>query len=112
MTKSEGGRKGGNEHRSSEYEWGGPIGAAATVIALPLLIVAFCGNCGPLGCPGNMSDFLPTGLVNEFWSLEAFAVVLCWIAVHAILYFVLPGEMASGLPLKDGNVLQYPINGT
>lgn len=48
---------------------------------------------------------------NGLFSLEAFVVYLAWFVFQIVLYFVLPGQVGEGLPLKDGTRLKYPFNG-
>jgi hypothetical protein len=36
---------------------------------------------------------------------------MVWFAFQAVLYLVLPGEIADGVPLPDGSRLKYKLNG-
>ena len=103
-------------------EFGGAIGCGLTVFALPLVVIALFH-----GCPGaEQCDLngVATRLNDKFsdlsWLtapestarlLSASAVVMVWFAFQAVLYLVLPGEIADGVPLPDGSRLKYKLNG-
>lgn len=67
--------------QSVEYEFGGPVGALATMICLPIVVIVLGVACGDKFCLGIDSGF---GLGNElmsasFWSVKAIAVIAGWI---------------------------------
>ncbi|KAJ1455391.1 ergosterol biosynthesis ERG4/ERG24 family-domain-containing protein [Pelagophyceae sp. CCMP2097] len=96
-----------------EYEFGGPAGACATMVLLPAVILGLGAACGETFCvgPSPLAAFkLPE--LSELFSLKSFAVVVSWILFQAVLQLVLPGEVALGAVLRDGQTrLPYKING-
>jgi delta14-sterol reductase len=101
-----------------EYEFGGPIGAAAVMVGLPFVIVVLYFGCGAKFCVRSTSDAsnlltkLSDGLSSTtLWSWTATAAVFGWTALHFVLYLFLPGRVVDGVKLSDGSRLPYHING-
>jgi hypothetical protein len=118
-----------------EYEFGGPIGAAGIVLALPLLVLGLHILCNENGClgiggPGAWYQLTYAGQPIsslslwasniysdlhhiQWWSNEAFMVVVGWLALHAVLLFVIPGPIVNGVAsnLAEYPPLPYKING-
>ena len=122
---------------SFDYEFGGPLGALATMIFLPIvtLLLTYWASIGHL----EFSNILPSsetcsaqpGTIS--FALEAFInstvlcpscldsqtiiscafVVLTWFGFQVFLERSLPGEIVLGAPLPDGSGkrLPYRING-
>ena len=81
-----------------EFEFGGPMGALATTVFLPLVVVALAVACDDDFCVGynTLGDFrVPSNLVT----VKAFGVVSGWLAFQALLYVALPGDRVQGAPL-------------
>ena len=58
-----------------------------------------------------LSDSLPL-LSSRLWSWRAFAAYTGWLLLHTLLYRLVPGGRAQGVPLDErGNRLSYPTNG-
>jgi len=104
----------------SEYEFGGPLGAVAIIIFLPLVVYMLYFGCTKTDCVTKWSDAyelplkLYAGLTGpnspSLWSWKAFLAVFLWIKLHFILYLVLPGATVPGVKLADGSHLNYYIN--
>jgi hypothetical protein len=80
---------GHEKHDGFPYEFGGPIGAVSTSIALPLVCYGFVHFCDKDSCPNmdKVSGFLsnPVGsattalrLLPDFCTTQGFAVVFGW----------------------------------
>ena len=112
----------GTQHVELSFEFGGPVGACATMLALPCVIVglyAACGDAGdkPGGCiavtdAGGFLAALRAGLGNteELFSPWALKVVASWILLQAALERMLPAEVVAGVRLADGSRLRYRMN--
>ena len=104
----------------SEYEFGGPLGAVAIILFLPLVVYMLYFGCTKTDCVTKWSDayVLPlklyAGLTGpnspSLWSWKAFLAVIAWIKLHFLLYLVLPGATVPGVKLADGSQLNYYIN--
>lgn len=124
------------DKKKTEYEFGGPIGAAATMAALPLVVYGLFFACnadacvrGPSTAAAALDQARSSIASTTFWSWEAAAVVLGWFVLQALLcgtnpnpdsnpnnlqallFLWLPGPMVPGAPLQDGSRLTYPMNG-
>ena len=93
-------------------EFGGPAGNAATILALPFVIVLLVGICDKDTCLGTglgnlgeaatsfqktFAETLATG-----FSWVAVQVVLGWLAFHVALERLLPADVVDGVALADG----------
>ena len=94
-----------------EFEFGGPAGALATTVFLPLVVIALAVACDEDFCVGYnpLSEFrVPANLVTA----KAFGVVLGWLVFQALLYVALPGDRVQGAPLPgSAERLEYVLNG-
>jgi hypothetical protein len=100
------------------FEFGGPPGACATMLALPCVIVGLYAACGAAGCvalddPYGFLSALRDALSSAEPQLSPWAlqVVLGWILVQAGLERLLPAEVVEGVVLADGSRLRYRMNG-
>ena len=67
--------------------------------------------CCWLACSGGSWLSLSVGSAR-WWSWRAFAVYVCWLLLHFVLYLLVPGSRVRGVPLdKQGNRLDYSTNG-
>jgi hypothetical protein len=99
---------------TSEFEFGGPLGAAAVMMSLPLVIIGLYVGCGSSGCasgPASAVQVFRNAQLPQLWDWTAAAVVFGWTALHFALYVLLPGPRVEGVVLRDGSRLKYPING-
>ena len=120
-----------------EYEFGGPIGALATTILLPIvtLLLTACASAGrvepffssfALGGSANADEpFLSRLLSNPVLFpgcqkdgfktlLQCMACIVGWFLFQVVLERLLPCEIVEGAPLKgskSGERLKYRING-
>ncbi|PGH26820.1 hypothetical protein AJ80_01397 [Polytolypa hystricis UAMH7299] len=109
-----------------EYEFGGPLGAAAITFGLPVLLNAFAFTCNDVaGCPVP-SLLSPRSLTWEklkaeipwpqdgIWGLaswEVTGVLLGYYLLSLILYRVLPAQEVHGTKLvQHGRPLKYRFN--
>lgn len=96
------------------YEFGGPIGALLTVLALPpvLLTLTYYASIGHISLD-------PTAIYESSFShdlstfLKCFIGLLVWFLFLVVLERFLPCELVQGAPLPNGNGkrLTYRING-
>jgi delta14-sterol reductase len=107
------------------YEFNGPIGAVGIIVGLPLVIFGLYFGCNAqqvvplnpfapdfLAFKNPFAQLTSDEIFNLFINRESMVLFLSWFFLHFILYFILPGEVAQGVPLdKQGNRLNYPING-
>ena len=102
----------GTKDAAVEYEFGGPVGAGANVVLLPLVVVGLAVACDEDFCvgPSAWSSFAPPA-VEGLASAKAFGVVFAWLAFQAALQVFLPGDVVEGTTLPDGRRLPYLING-
>uniref|UniRef100_A0A7S2U759 Delta(14)-sterol reductase ERG24 n=1 Tax=Attheya septentrionalis TaxID=420275 RepID=A0A7S2U759_9STRA len=110
-----------------EYEFGGPVGALATTLFLPVMTLLLC-HWASIG--GLSLDILSPK--DKFWDAVLDSPVLCpgcqdsarilmkcmgavvsWFAFQVVLERILPCELVQGAPLPDGSGkrLTYRING-
>mmetsp|Transcript_13963 Transcript_13963/g.37827 ORF Transcript_13963/g.37827 Transcript_13963/m.37827 type:complete len:361 (-) Transcript_13963:827-1909(-) len=98
---------------TTELEFGGPWGAASTMLLLPLVVIGLYAACGRHGCistPTSVLEVLTSVELGPLWDWDAFAVVVGWTAIQCALYVLLPGPRVDGVMLRDGTRLKYPIN--
>lgn len=94
------------------YEFGGPIGALLTIIALPPFILAltYFASIGQISLDpadiyaSSYSHHLPT-------FLKCFMGLLAWFLFQVILERFLPCELVQGAEIPNGRRLTYRING-
>ena len=107
-----------DKDKKTEYEFGGPVGAALTMATMPLVVYGLFFACnadlcvrGPSTAAAALAQARSSIAATTFWSWEAAAVVLGWFVLQALLFLWLPGPMVPGAPLQDGSRLTYPMNG-
>lgn len=100
--------KGADKEEAAHF--GGPIGAAAFVVLLPLLTlylwICIHQNGGAL--------FLPDGATVSkipMPTARGGLYVAAWLAFQIALDVFLPGKRIMGLPQRDGLKLEYKLNG-
>lgn len=92
------------------YEWGGPSGAAATVLFLPFTVLLLNSVTGVddvhrlheliMGTLRASIDQLPMAVLIE----------VVWLVGHGIFYLCPIGKRVKGMTLRNGKVLEYNIN--
>lgn len=102
--------------KTTQFEWGGPVGGALMVILLPLLVFGVHSLCAEESCTVLMSledvgEMLFDGLVDSLSHLpEALAIEIVWMIFHAVFYLLPIGRVIQGSTLRNGKVLSYRIN--
>jgi delta14-sterol reductase/lamin-B receptor len=100
--------------KTTHFEFGGPLGALAVVVCLPLLVYVLAVGCdssyclGPDG-PGPLLERLPA--IASAVKLEPMLVILAWMALQVMLALALPGPWVDGAKLRTGETLKYKLNG-
>lgn len=96
----------------TQYQFGGPVGAGLIMLGLPFFVwsVEFIAthndwSVWPVPMPAWQD-------VANTWSWTAWWVVCGWMLWITILYYVIPGDIKSGVELPNGKRLRYPMNGT
>ncbi|ETS78137.1 Delta(14)-sterol reductase [Pestalotiopsis fici W106-1] len=109
-----------------KYEFGGPLGAAAIVLGLPVLLFVFHLTCNDVsGCPipsllspttFTWEDFTaqtpwPRDGFQSLFSWEATGWLLAYYLVSMTLHRVLPAQEVYGSKLRDSGLpLKYRFN--
>ncbi|KAI8390807.1 ergosterol biosynthesis ERG4/ERG24 [Radiomyces spectabilis] len=109
--------------KTSHYEFGGPIGAAAMVIFLPALVLLFAFGCDQTGympferfyagLGAVASGQLSFGNLVEYvkaWKPMSLLWYFCFIAQLVTFTIAMPGTNVEGTQLRDGTRLSYRIN--
>ena len=111
---------------SHGYEFGGPIGAFATSLGLPLVCYLAAFLCNDVsGCPvpstlhprsltlNKLKEEAgwPTDGVLGLASLTVTGWVLAYYLFGLVLYVALPGQEMEGPELRTGGKLKYKFNG-
>ena len=98
-----------------EYEFFGPYGPIAIMLALPGVVLGLVYACNAHSCLSlwPLPVSLPAGFPpnTPLYTHEAMVAVLAWFAFILALHLLLPGERARGAPLADGRRLEYKLNG-
>lgn len=106
--------------KTTHYEFGGPIGALAMVLVLPVLVLFFATCCDSTGYPAqefrdDWKAALLSKLNKEFlFSLYdplAFAIYVGFVFMLALFYVILPGDLIPGTKVRDGSKFKYKMNG-
>lgn len=114
-------------HHDPHFEFGGPLGAVAMLIFLPLTVFGLYFGCNADQCvslnplstsflhvaKNPLAGHTASSFFDKYlYSPEAIVLYLAWFALHVVLYFVLPGKTAEGVALDaKGTKLKYPLNG-
>ncbi|EPY26497.1 delta14-sterol reductase [Angomonas deanei] len=103
--------------KTTHYEWGGPFGGFMLVVGLPLLVLTLNSLCHRKEDTCSLQEIsqLPQLLVETVQGAlpdlpTALLIEVLWLAAHALFYLFPIGKVVSGLPLRNGEVLQYRIN--
>lgn len=101
--------KGGQQH----FEFFGPHGPAALLVALPAVVYALPWACNERGCLTLWPRLSVPGFVpgQPLYTHEAAAVVVGWFGLVLALHLLLPGARAQGVELPGGGRLTYKLNG-
>lgn len=102
--------------RTTQYEWGGPFGAAMVVVFLPFIVVTLNALCSEDSCSvpaslevlkSRLGEFLLDSLTHL---LEALFVELMWMVAHSLFYLCPIGRVVRGITLRNGHTLEYRLN--
>ncbi len=82
-------------------------------VALPLLVLAVPIICNDAHCPAWPLTGAALPSLDSLFRVDAFVVTLAWFALHALLYFVVPGPVVDGTAIAKlgGAKLKYNCNG-
>jgi protein-S-isoprenylcysteine O-methyltransferase Ste14 len=101
---------------TTHYEFGGPIGALAITVALPLVCYFLAYACNEDGCAevsklarGGAFPGLPKHM--PLWSVDGAVAAYGWMAFTVVAHAVIPGQKKQGVALPDGTRLTYKLNG-
>ncbi|KAL9126999.1 MAG: hypothetical protein Q9175_007819 [Cornicularia normoerica] len=113
-------------HTESKYEFGGPFGAAAITLGLPVLLYFFTFTCNDVaGCPVpsllnprtlsweklRSETGWPQGGIWDLCSWEVTGAVLAYYLFSMILYVALPAQEVHGTKLvQNARSLKYRLN--
>ncbi|XP_059811412.1 delta(14)-sterol reductase TM7SF2-like [Hypanus sabinus] len=96
--------------RTTELEFGGPLGALVLVALLPCTVLYLLLACRTEAA-GLLNNPLPRVEPSQLWDPAALLLVLAWLALQSLLYLLPLGKVTQGMPLRDGTRLSYRING-
>ncbi|KAI1491029.1 putative C-14 sterol reductase [Biscogniauxia mediterranea] len=110
----------------TKYEFGGPFGATAIVVGLPILLYFFAFACNDVsGCPVpsllepssltweklKLETGWPEGGLRDLGSWKVTGVVLLYYLVSLVLWRILPAHEVYGTKLpQHGRPLKYRFN--
>ncbi len=106
--------------KTTNYEFGGPIGAVGMVVFLPVIVLFLSTCCDATGYPSQefRNDWKSALLskLNKDFLLSlcdpfAFVVYVGFVALLALFYVILPGDNIPGTQLRDGSKFKYRMNG-
>ncbi|KAB8215323.1 ergosterol biosynthesis ERG4/ERG24 [Aspergillus novoparasiticus] len=113
-------------HTESEYEFGGPLGAAAITVGLPILLYVFAFTCNDVtGCPvpsllsprtlswGRLKSEIgwPLEGIWDLCSWEVTGMVLTYYLLSMFLWKILPAQEVRGTKLvQHDRPLTYRFN--
>ncbi|XP_019647863.1 PREDICTED: delta(14)-sterol reductase-like [Branchiostoma belcheri] len=96
--------------KTNEREFGGPVGTFLMTFLLPATVLYLYGVCNKAHCDLVFVPHLPKTL-DAYFSTNAALVFLGWFLFQALIYMLPIGRLADGVPLRDGRMLKYRING-
>ncbi|XP_072101883.1 delta(14)-sterol reductase TM7SF2 isoform X2 [Mobula birostris] len=96
--------------RTSNLEFGGPLGALVLVALLPCSVLYLLLACRTEAA-SVLNNPLPQLDLSQLWDPAALILVLAWFALQSVLYLLPLGKVTQGMPLRDGTRLSYRING-
>ena len=109
------GRKSAHAHDEHGFEFGGPVGALF-IPALLIVTIYFLQAAANKDYKLTLSNFAQ--VFDEAKKLDVrlpkwkpFAAVVAWFLFQVVLERVLPGDVAEGTLLRNGQRLKYNING-
>jgi hypothetical protein len=106
--------------KTTNYEFGGPMGALGMIVGLPVLVLFFATCCDATGYPsqafkGDFKSALLSKLNKDFlFSLYdpiAFMIYTAFVFILALFYVILPGDNIPGTVLRNGSKHKYRMNG-
>lgn len=110
------GRESRSKSRSFDYEFGGPVGAYATMLSLPGIVLFLYYGCGRTfvlkGLNFQSLKDLPLPAIGELCSPKSLAICSGWFGFQVLLERLLPGPLVEGVELPGGRgKLKYCLNG-
>nr|AAH55976.1 Tm7sf2 protein [Xenopus laevis] len=95
--------------RTSELEFGGPLGALLLLFVMPgtvlyLLVTCNTDDASVLRVPG------PFPSLDTLWDPSAVILLLAWVSLQAVLHILPIGKVTEGITLRDNTRLKYRIN--
>ncbi|KAJ2239504.1 erg24, C-14 sterol reductase, partial [Coemansia sp. RSA 455] len=104
--------------RTTHREFFGFPGSVAVMMITTIVLYVWYFSCSEAtGCqlPVTKTQWLAIAAhaadYRSYVSLEALAYYALWWSWLAMLYFVIPGRTVQGVALRNGQRLDYPING-
>ena len=120
MAPSSARTKGELNPRSTSYEFGGPLGAAAIILIVPIVVYSLYFGCSDRHhCPSpfasvkelDMSTVVNPSFWESLWDTNAMLVYLVWYTFCVVSWAALPGDWVQGLPMRNGQRMKYKTNG-
>ncbi len=99
------------EKAKPHFEFGGPLGAGALLIFLPLLAIVYADAPASHWELQGLLEALQSGSIFLHWSTPVFINYILYFLALACLYALLPCKHAQGAALRTGPRLSYPLNG-
>ena len=105
--------------RTTRYEFLGPPGALAICIGTPAVMYAMYFGCSEKygGCPPSVhwnaviKALTSWSWWSGLWDTQAVSLYLAYYGFLVLCWYVLPGRLVQGLPMRNGQVKSYKVNG-
>ena len=101
--------------KTTEYEWCGQVGSAFMTLSLPLVVLGLNALCSEKSCSiagvWNLHESMGNLVLDALPLLPtAIGIELLWLAFHSLFYLAPIGARVSGIPLRNGQKLDYQMN--
>lgn len=93
--------------KTTKFEFGGVFGAALISLTLPIFTVVI----NHFITPDVSISYDPLFYLNPYRSYHLWIPYLSWFIILAILDIIMPGHWVKGTLLRNGQKLDYKING-
>ena len=100
----------GVKKKEANMEFGGVLGTAFNLVALPAVVLFLNLMCNEQSCKFGQFPIFYDGWAY-FFDWDAVFMFFAWLSFQAFLALLPVGKIHYGLPLKDGTRLKYRCNG-
>ncbi|KAJ1911201.1 erg24, C-14 sterol reductase [Mycoemilia scoparia] len=111
--------------KTKEYEFFGPLGALGVITGCSTIVFLWYFGCNEsTGCnlpltklqwaqigQGLKQTLLTFSTENIAFDSTVFGYYVCWFLWFAVLWYIAPGKVVKGVVLRNGQQLDYNLNG-